>query len=213
MSATLSYNNSFTLDGKSFGENASVVGEQSIVRNPSAVAAALAGTIQTRTDNDTATLSFAADPALAVGNRVDVFWNVGGVFGCRRGMLVSSISGSGPYLVTVGTGVGDVGSGDNFPVVSSAVTVGKPTAKDFAFTGNNALAILGTAAAVGVIVLTDASDVEKYAMVIGTANQVKPWYSGNGVTNPVAGQTIAKAYMSHGDSTATREMKVGVLLQ
>lgn len=195
--------------GAGFGESIVVPGDD-VIEKKKLVDEALDGELTTRTDSDTGEISFDDDPGLVVGQRVDVFWNIGGVPGCRRGMKVSSIAGSGPYLATVGTAGGDTGAGDNLPSLGSAVAVGVPEASELLLTGNIVLSLLATAGYQAVIVITDVSNVELWSAVLTGVNKVKAWYTGNGDVNPVAGVSLSKVYMSHGDITSAQQCRLCV---
>lgn len=80
---------------------------------------AYAGTLTTRTDNDTGVITTTNTPAIITGDRVDVYWSGGQ----RRGMA-ATVSGS---AVTV-----DAGSGTNLPTASTVISVVKCTAVTFA---------------------------------------------------------------------------------
>lgn len=207
MSFTFGVQIGYTLDGTSFGLQTQVLGDRPIKRSKSNVAAALAAVLQTRTDADTGVLRFTSDPGLAVGNRVDVYWEGGH----RRGMLVSAIAGVGPFDVTVGTAGGDVGAGDDFPIATTALTIGKPIGYDFEFDGDLLKALVASAEAKAIVVVTDASDVELWSAVFPTINGVSAWWEGIGSVNPLAGDAVAKVYFSHGDSASTRKVQIGAL--
>lgn len=197
----------FSVGGVQHGQNASFLCGSTINRGDGqTVPAALVATLQTRTDNDTGVLRFTTNPLIIVGDRLDVYWNGG----MRYGMKASSISGAGPYDVTVGTAAGDIGAGDNFPIAATPLTVGKPITHDLRFDGDDALAIVASAAAKAAVVLCSGTDTAEWVAVIKAANQVKAWYNGNGDANPVVGDVLTVVFMSHGDSTADREVKISV---
>lgn len=204
----LTINLSYSVDGQSYAQNGSVQADGKIERKKENFAAALVGQLTTRTDNDTGVITFASDPGLSVGARVDVYFNNG----VRRGMKVSAIGGSGPWTATVGTGVGDVGAGDNLPPVNDPVTVGKVLSWDFNVLGNNIVSIIAAAAGKGVIVLASGTETEEYAAVFPGGAGVQAWYAASGIANPVAGDTLTKVFMSNGDSTGTKEVKICALV-
>ena len=75
--------------------------------------------ITTRTDNDTAVLTFhGGNNAISDGDTVNVHWVVGGAAGRRTAMTVSSISydTTGQVIISL-----DGGAGHNFPAVNSDV--------------------------------------------------------------------------------------------
>jgi hypothetical protein len=205
----LSVNLSYTVEGKSYSQQGNITTDGIVKREKANFPAALSGTLTTRTDADTGVITFTSDPGLSVGNRVDVYWD-GGV---RRGMKVSSISGSGPWLVTIGTGAGDIGAGDDFPVATTPVTVGKVQSWDFNVLGNNIQALVAACAAKGVVVLASGTETEEWSAVFEAAAGVQGWFIGNGQPNPIAGDTITKVFMSHGDATGTKEVKCAAFVQ
>jgi hypothetical protein len=75
-----------------------------------------AGTLSTRTDDDTGVITATAH-GLSVSDVVDVYWSGGR----RYGMIVSSVADANN--VTVGTAGGDVGAGDAFPIATTAVVI------------------------------------------------------------------------------------------
>lgn len=85
-----------------------------------------AGTVTTRTDNDTAviTLDSSAVPTVTTSDKVTVFWT-GGV---RYNMTVTAVSGS---TISI-----DAGAGDNLPVLTTAVVVAEDVRVDTDFDGD-----------------------------------------------------------------------------
>lgn len=84
------------------------------------VPAGQAGTLTTRTDNDTGviTLDDAAVPTVTTSDTVCVFWDGGYRYGC-------TVTAVGATTVTV-----DVGTGTNLPVLTTAVVVAKEVTVD-----------------------------------------------------------------------------------
>lgn len=80
---------------------------------PITLALAKAGTLTTRTDNDTGTITSTAH-GYAVNDIVDVYWS--GAGNVRYGMTVTSVP-------TADTFVADGGAGENLPAQASALTV------------------------------------------------------------------------------------------
>jgi hypothetical protein len=204
----VSVNLSYAVDGISYAQTGLVSGEGKVERIKSNFPAAVSGTLTVRTDNDTGTISFAEDPGISAGSRLDVYW----AGGARRGMKATSISGTGPWLVVVGNAVGDVGVGDNLPVQDTVVTVGKVQSWDFNVIGNNIKALIASASAKATIVLASGTDTEEWAAVFEEGAGVKGWFEGNGETNPIVGDTITKIFMSHGDTSGTKEVKAVAVL-
>jgi hypothetical protein len=202
-------NLSYSVDGKSYSQTGSVTGEGLNQRVKENFSPALVATLSTRTGDDVGVLTFLTDPGISVGARLDIYWSGG----ARRGMKASSIAGAGPWTVTVGTAAGDKGVGDVLPAQDTALTVGKVQSWEFNVTGNNILALVAAAAAKATIVLASAGDVEEWAAVFEAGAGMRGWFNGNGESNPIAGDTITKVFMSHGDATSTREVKVAALIQ
>lgn len=73
----------------------------------------IAGTLTTRTDNDTGTLTLSSGHGVMTGNTVDVFWNDHA--NSRLGMTVGTVSGTSVPI--------DGGTGDNLPAAATAVQV------------------------------------------------------------------------------------------
>src|SRR5688572_26126622 len=106
------------IGGLQIGENVSVESQvyQTIdLSGDSTIPVAVAGVLTTRTDDDTGVITTTSAHGLQVGDRVDIYWDVG----IRRGMLVSAVGSA--TTITVGTGVGDVGAGDVFPIATYAL--------------------------------------------------------------------------------------------
>jgi len=73
----------------------------------------VAGTLTTRTDDDTGTLTLSTGHGVMTGNTVDVFWNDGA--NSRTGMTAGTVSGNSVPI--------DGGSGDVLPAATTAVNV------------------------------------------------------------------------------------------
>jgi len=172
--------------------------------------AAKSGTLTTRTDDDTGVITItAAAPGLNNGDRVDIYWNVGGVYGHRRGMLVSSTGGSGPWTVTVGTSGGDVGTGDVLPIATTPVTICLCQTADFLFDGSDLAALAIVSAGKAIVVLAVAAGTEQYSALHTAGAGLTFWHNALGTANPVTGDAIAKVYVSNGETTV-QDIKVGV---
>lgn len=202
--ARLSVTLSYQADGRSYTQTGLIEADQVIERKKEEFPVALDAVLQARVDNDTGTLRFTTNPGIIVGDKLDIYWNGG----MRRTMKASSISGSGPYDVVVGTGGGDVGAGDFFPVVTTVLTVGKVQSFDFNFNGSNVKALLASCASKGCIVVCSGTETEEWSAVFEVGAGVQAYYEGDGTINPVTGDTITKVLMSHGDSGSIREVKV-----
>jgi hypothetical protein len=165
-----------------------------------------AGTLSTRTDNDTGVVT-AADHTLVVGDKVDIYWSGGR----RYGMAVSSVSGND---VTVGTGAGEVGAGDVFPAQGTAVVIAKQLQINTAIDGDK-VQIFGLA-----MEFADANEASKghvsfkdsggltIAELDLSANTPSVYDVAGGQTNPFTGNPITAAYASNGSSLNPATLKI-----
>lgn len=184
--------------GEQFAESVSLSGDRQGGGKWS-VPAAKPATLTTRTDNDTGTLTLATGHGFVNGDVVDLYWAAGK----RRGMTVGSATGT--------TLVADGGSGDNLPTAATALTVCKRVTKTISFVGDDLLLLLAHGEAKGTIVFASGADAELLVVNIPDTNRMISWYSGSGITNPLAGVTVAKVVLSHAN-TGAKVMKVGLLL-
>lgn len=195
---TAEISNRLSLDGISYVETADVEcdGTQ---RKECAKAAAKTGQLTTRTDNDTGVITATTGHGI-VNGRLDVYWDGGH----RRGMTVT--------VATDALSV-DLGAGDNLPTNLTNVTLSQPQEEEFLVTGDNVQAIGAKASRRGIIVFAESDDTEILAIVDNfdaTAGGGYQWFTGNGITNPLAGADVAKVYFSNGDSSNVNNMVAGV---
>lgn len=179
-----------TINGTNYQKSVSVDADN-VLRTKKTVAAAVAGQLTTRTDNTTGTLTMNAGHGITTGARLDIYWNVGGVAGHRRGVTVGTVSvNSVPF---------SLGAGDNLPVNLTNITAMIPTFEDVVITGDNVQYYAFYAQrAPALIVFTDSGGVEKGAEFVSLDGAAAIWYLGNGVTNPLAGDAVTRLYYSHG---------------
>lgn len=186
--------NQITIDGVSFVTEEDVYADGTQSKGKSgdtALAAAKVGQLTTRTDNDTGVITMTTGHGFVTGDRLDVYW----AGGSRRGMTATVATDA----VTV-----DGGAGDNLPNNLTAVTASVPAEEEFLVTGDNAQFIAAKSNRLGMVVFTDAADAEVFAVAAPLADTTGggyQWYTGNGVTNPLAGADVAKVYFSNGDSS------------
>jgi hypothetical protein len=161
---------------------------EGIVGQEPPLPAAKAGTLTTRTDNTSGTLTLGAGHGVTTGNVIDLYWDGG-----RR------------YNVTVGTVSGNTvpisgGAGDNLPVLNAAITAAVQTVIDAPFDGNLVLAIAAQC--------SKRARVEFYqnsSMVLGidlVAGETWVWWTGGAGTNPLAGADVTAIKASQADTTA-----------
>ncbi len=157
------------------------------------------GTLTTRTDANTGTLTMAASHGITTGARLDLYWDGG----MRRGITVGTVSVNSVPI--------DLGSGDDLPIATTAITAMVPDEEAVVITGDDvsfiAFGFGGTppAAAEAQFVLADSGDAELFYINLDGSRKGFVWCEGAG-ENPVAGDAIAKVFLSHGDSTAARTL-------
>lgn len=193
--------NRLSIDGVTYSTDKVLSADGTVKKGKTSLAAAKVGQLTTRTDNDTGTLTMNASHGITTGARLDVFWDVSGTKGHRRGMTVGTVSTNSVPI--------DGGAGDNLPANLSAVTACVPSEEEFLVTGNNVVAIGVKATRRGAVVFADGSNVEKHAVVAeleGTRGGGYQWFDGSGVTNPLAGDTVTKVFFSNGDSSGTADL-------
>jgi len=198
MTVPLTVAKTFSIGGKTFTEQKQVAPDAAIIRERS-VPAAQTGVLSVRTSDTVGTITMdSGSHTVSTGDRIDLYWSGGS----RRGVTVGTVAGTS---VPISAGAGDI-----LPAATTAVTVAIASSVPVDVNGTNAQAIVfSTGGAKGTLVLTDSGDVEKYARVI-EANGADIWYLNNGDVNPITGQTIAKAYLTHDDAVNAQTMKLAV---
>lgn len=155
-------------------------------------AASPAGTLTTRTDNDTGTITAASGShGIATADKLDVFWSGGH----RRNMTVGTVAGTAIPI--------DGGAGDNLPAADTALTFAKVTHEGaWAVDGDDIVTITCQAPTYATLfVFRDSSDVELAAIYL-PAGESYVWDVSLGVTNPLAGTVVAKVSISHAGTAA-----------
>jgi len=159
---------------------------------------AKAGTLSTRTDNNTGTLTLGSGHGITDGQIIDVYWS-GGV---QRTVTVGTVSGTSVPI--------DGGIGDNLPTATTAITACVQKAINLAIDGDNAdliAVILETTdtslrTAANVQFLDAAADV--IAEIDLVANVPQVWDIEGGSANPFTGDPITNLKASQA-STSTSE--------
>lgn len=162
------------------------------------LAAGKAGSLTTRTDDNTGVATLSTGHGIITSDVVDVYWSGG----LRRGMDATVATNA----VTI-----DGGAGDVLPSATTAVVLCKQTEAVFVVDGD-----LIKAFAVGAnqrcsVDLQDGSDASQIAYEV-LASTVQEWSETSGITSPFAGLDMAAAKLSNGSSTATCTVKLGVLV-
>lgn len=198
-------NKTVSVDGKSYTQQTSKQGNSSIRRDV-ALPAAKAGSLTTRTDNTTGTLTMASGHGITTAAKLDIYWAdpTTGNRLSRRNVTVGTVAtNSVPF---------SGGLGDNLPVASTPITAQVPTIVDMRFDGDDLVVMVVTADAIATVVFTADDNAEDYAVVTTASGQVQEWYDGNGIANPLVGDTETLIHVSQGDSAAGHTVRVAVAL-
>lgn len=161
------------------------------------LSAAKTGTLTTRTDNNTGTLTMTAGHGLTDGQIVDIYWT-GGV---QRSVTVGTVATNSVPI--------DGGIGDNLPIATTSVTVVVQKSINLAIDGDNTkiLAIVletttkSLATAGNVQFLDSGSAVIAEIDLVTNAPQV--WDIEGGSANPFTGNPITALKASQANSTTT----------
>lgn len=154
---------------------------------------AQAGSLTTRTDDNTGVCTLATGHGVANGT-VDVYWD-GGI---RYGMT-ATVDGND---VTV-----DGGAGDNLPAEDTSVTVAVPVTISQEIIGDTLEMLAWVNVKRGHIRLQASGGSIHLAQEM-IASAPWAWVTGAGIANPIAGDTVDEIVASNGDSTATSQLKL-----
>ena len=147
-----------------------------------------AGTLTTRTDDDTGILTVAEGHGITDSDTVDIYWDGGVQYG-------ADVTGTTGTTISI-----DLGLGDNLPSESTVIVVTKRITVDFDIDGDNVkmLAFSATTRAHCVLAKNDDTVIKAQEL---TANEPWQWVSDQGITNPLTGDPIGKAEISNGSTT------------
>lgn len=171
-----------------------------LINDQPSVLAAQPGTLTTRTNNTSGSLTMTnSGHGIVTGQRVDLYWAGGQCYGA----VVGTVSGTTVPIASVS-------GGSNLPIATTAITVGIPTQRLIAVTGNNLSALL-LACTVSAYVVFDSSAPADLAAMYLTAGVAYNWFTGNGITNPLAGVVVASVWVSHSSIAGALQVNTGVL--
>lgn len=162
--------------------------------------AGLAGTLSTRTDNDTGILTVTAGHGIVGTDVIDIYWTGGR----RYGAVVDSVTAT-----TITFGTVTVGSGDNLPVVDTAIVVAKQQTVDTDFDGDNLKMIVGYADQRAHLHFQE-NDGTSIASVDLAANEPWWWFSDNGFSNALTGDPVGAIKVTNGTTTAAT-LRLGLI--
>jgi hypothetical protein len=181
-----------TVNAGGVSKRASItVTDETAVQVSGTLAAGKAGTLSTRTDNDTGVVTLAAGHGLSSAT-YDVHWTESGVLKSRRGMA-GTLSVNDMTL--------DGGAGENLPAEDAAVVICTQSTFEFDHAGDN-LKLLFVHASARAGLDFEADDGTSHLALDVAANEGYLWWDDGNVTNPVAGDTIGKIVASSGSTTA-----------
>jgi hypothetical protein len=198
MAQSVTYQKSLAVSGRTFTKQASVPGDAGLLVEPDGgIAAAKAGTITGFTDTDTAIATLSSGHGIVTSDIVDAYFSGGARFG-----MTATVSGNN---VTI-----DGGSGTSLPNTGTALTIKKPQEESFHVNGANLKGLYLKSAAIGRIAFYNQSGTPTYATTL-TAGESKAWVDGDGVTNPLASETLVhKVTFSHGSTAVVAQLAAAV---
>lgn len=210
---------SVNVGGQTLSESRTITGDELIARNVSiakgiagTVAAAMTSTTSTTTTlppggSQSGTLSLSSVSGLAIGNRLDVYWSGGSLYGAT----IEDIAGTSIFF-----NGGVVWSGGTaFPSNGTAIQIMVPTELDFTFTGNNLQAIAFASGSGGTFIVDTAvaSDAFVVVLPVDTPQATEyHWALGDHIANPLAGISAAKLRISHPNTAAAVTMQAAALI-
>lgn len=165
--------------------------------------AAKSGTLSTRTGDTAGTLTLEADHGITDSEVINIFWmDAEGVYHCAYGATVGTVDGNDvPF-----TGA----SGDVLPTEGDAITASLVVEIDIDFDGDLAEMLAAGANKLAHIAFRDSTPTVLKAVLL-LAAEGWSWISGQGITNPLAGNPVNDVLASNGDTTAEATLQIGVL--
>lgn len=167
--------------------------------------AAKTGTLTTRTDDNTGTLTMSGGHGITDAQVIDVYWS-GGV---RYGMTVGTVATNSVPI--------DGGSGDNLPAQDTAITAVVQKSINLAIDGDEAdfIAVCletidKTLRTAGHIQFRDAAN-DEIAEIDLVANVAQVWDITGGSANPFTGDPITNLKVSQANSTSTETYTLKII--
>lgn len=177
------------VDGTTY-EFSEAISGSAIERARPSVPAAKAGTLTTRTDDDTGTFTMASGHGFSTADLISVFWTGG-----KRHAMTATVTGDSVVL--------DGGTGTVLPSAATAITAMKPTEVAFSVTGSAVLLLVGSCEVPGYIrIMDNAGTPAQAALLTVTTADSYVWSSTNGVTNPLNAIVTTVARFTHGSTSA-----------
>jgi hypothetical protein len=160
------------------------------------------GTLSTRTDNTTGTLTMDTGHGLTTGQTIDLYWS-GGV---RYGVTVGTVSTNSVPI--------SAGAGDNLPSATTAITAVVQQSVNLAIDGDETdiLAIIFETTDTSIrtaahIQFRDAAS-DEIAEIDFVTNVPQVWDIAGGSANPFTGDPITNLKVSQANSTTPATLKI-----
>jgi hypothetical protein len=186
--------------GRSYNTDESVAGDNVQGFDPGAgggLARAKTGSLTTRTDNTTGSLTLEASHGVNTGDKFDLYWG-GTSPGKRVGVVAGAVAGN---VVPISGG-----AGDNLPLAATAVTVMEPDREPLELTGDDLVGIVLYGQGRTTVSIFSAADALLHQFDL-EAGESYVWSSASGLTNPLAGVTPSYVLLSHDDGTQARTVR------
>ena len=159
-----------------------------------------AGTLTTRTDDNTGEATLGAGHGLQQNDVVDVFWTGGVRYGMDVGVVVGNV-------VPI-----DGGAGDALPVQDTALVVTKVVTIDTDFDGDLMRMIVAHSTKRAHLAFRDSVPTVLKAVELN-ADEPWSWVSDTQITNPLTGNPVNDIRATNGASDAAATLKIGVLYE
>lgn len=163
--------------------------------NPT-VAAATTGTLTTRTNDTTGSITAIADHGLTTSQRVDLFWDGG----ARLGVVLGTVSGNTVPITNSGTG-------SVLPIATTALTIGKCEEIPAVIVGDDIRLLFIGSAVRGAVVVEDSGGNTLLSVALAT-NGYYEWNTNYATANPLAGDTTGSVFFSHTAGTTNSNMQL-----
>lgn len=161
------------------------------------VAAGKAGSLTTRTDNDTGVATLSTGHGITTGQKVTVFWEGGRRYNMDATVAVNAVTVDG-------------GAGDNLPAQDTAVVLCVETEVNAAFDPDDLEFLSATGTRRCSIVFVDSTDAVLFAVDLDAA-ELCAWWSGSGITRPMTGNAVAKILAANGDSSYAADFTIAAV--
>ncbi len=159
--------------------------------------AGTAGTLTTRTDDDTGVATLEAGHGLSTSDVVDVYWSGGMRYG-----MTATVAGN---AITV-----DLGAGDNLPAEDTAMVVTLQVQITADIDGDEVQLIVAGCDQRCHLDFQDSGTASLAAVDIA-AGEMWDWAADQAIANPLTGNATADIYASNGSSSTMATLKVAAL--